>query len=190
MPRRHNSLWFWVGFAVNVAALLALVLLIRANFLPETAALGIAFVVMAAYTGGFLPGITSSILYGIFVLVLLGPVDIPRTINVVVVGIFMGGLLGYAREREWAAEQLAAQNQRKADFVDGINGNLAKLDNTIQKVDVFLIQFQYLDREGLERQARIIRGMLVDLMTTAQGWHLLAIERGLVEQEFEEGEGQ
>lgn len=173
---------------LNAIFLYFLYVLVQYHMLPMTAVIGFVPVIIAAYVAGTRAGLASAIMFIVFAYGIIGDFDLWRFLTLAIVSLVTAGLLGYARRQEWAAEKAlleslrrekalrlqAEHNQEARNFVEGLNGNMALLNDVVESINLLLRDWDKLPASSLKERLRNERHRLVNLQTSVEGWVKLA----------------
>ena len=191
---RGKIVKYVIAPVANAIILILLAWLIEWGFLPRTTFWGFVTVLAAGYVAGIPGAMASAVMYTFFSYAVLADVSFWRFVNIAVGGFGTGYLVGYLRQRDWdsraaikdalkrekAARLQAEYNEQARNFVEGLNGNIALLQDVINQFDSLLRDVDRLNKDEIITRLRKPRHDLVQLLTSAEGWQQIAMIKDLV----------
>lgn len=182
----------YIGPLVTIALIAVNQALIVSGLFPVQVAWLYLPVAFSALTG-LRAGLASAVMVATYS-VWLGPTDPQRTVIIPLSVLLLAAGVGLQSRslRRSLMETRAAlleasdqhrradENQDKANFVDTLNGNILKVIEVIEIIDLAIDESRLAGKPVLTNRLIDTRLILADLATRAKGWHALAKERGFV----------
>lgn len=176
----RSNLNYLVGPGLTVAATAAYHGLISLGA-PLTVAALYPLVVAAAYISGLRAGLVAAAWVGGYSAWLLWAVDPWRVLAIGLSLIVTNVMVGILKRRSRVAEE----TRRKAEILDGLNGNLARLNKLERRLADLLAGWNVLESEARRREVVHAHSQIAALVTVSEGWRELWRERTTLIEEHE-----